>query len=503
MLTAINNTAFVNRYNLTHQQSTYEPRPYIKPQLQSDTLTFTGKSPCELYKSVFDYMAAEIFDANKIFHIDGGQLNANKIRIAVQDLFDKGRAYFPHKQSIVEKIKWKSYIPQDVRVNSIDKINEARAVRMAEWRGFLENPENALSDRGSYNSELVKKINENPSLRFIIWHSITSEIKVNNRHIPVPFDEKALLDTIKGFEHIAPKDRKVRCSSPSFLEIYTHRLRDNLLMKMGKSGDKPVWIKIPSIAHDPKNKETNIANLEILSCRNWCTRSSIDKAEAALEDGDFYIYLKRGKSELWEPLIGMTTAHGKIDQIQGAENNNIVTLNLVDEVENFIKSHNLKCHSGIVDEGPKARQAILISKKLNEAFPETKPPYSFAKAIKENDYLSVFKFLDIKVKRLEDGMFEISGYKPSYVIDKNSGLTVPYSMFGINEDELLQGVKVISGNLVLDSKHSVFNSRITYFPQNLEKVTGRVSCSAEQYQKFGADIERVVDGDKSRIIIHR
>lgn len=65
---------------------------------------------------------------------------------------------------------------------------------------------------------------------------------------------------------------------------------------------------------------------------------------------------------MWEPLVGMTTAKGKIDQIQGVENNNIVPLKLVNEIEDFINKSNLKCHSGIYDEGPKAYQAILISK---------------------------------------------------------------------------------------------------------------------------------------------
>ena len=504
MLLAVNSVISTNSYNLniSNNKIQHVPNiPSVSNSLKTDTFSFTGKSPCELYKSVFDYMAAEIFDANKIYHIDGSMLNSSKIRLAVKKLFDTGKAYLPYKQSSVDKIKWKSYIPQDVRVFSIDKINEARAVRMAEWQSFLEDPEKVIIDGRTFNPELVRRIKDNQSLRFVIWHSISSEIKANNRHIPVPFDEKALFETIVGFEKIAPKDRRVRCASPSFLEIYTHRLRDNLLMKLGKSGDKPVWIKIPSIAHDGANREKNVAMLEILSCRNWCTRSSIDKAEAALQDGDFYIYLKRGKSELWEPLIGMTTTRGKVDQIQGVENNNIITLNLVDEVEKYITEAGLKCQSGIIDEGPKARQAILISKKLNEAFPDTKPPYTFAKAIKEGDSLSIFKFLGVDVKRLDDGMFEISGYRPSYSIDKNSGLSVPYSMFGLNEDELLQSVRVIDGNLVLDSKISVFNSRITKFPPNLEKVTGRVTCSAEQYERFGADIERVVS-DKSKIIVH-
>lgn len=491
-----------NNYNFKNQShKELNSSPMIKPLMQ-DTVSFSGKSPCELYKSVFDYMAAEIFDSNKVFQVTGDMLNASKIKIAVKNLFENDRAYFPHKRSLVEKIKWKSYIPQDIRVFSIDKINEARDFRMNEWKTFLEKPEKFLAERGSYNPELVRKINDNPSLRFIIWHSLTSEIKANNRHIPVPFNEKALQETIKGFELIIPKDRQIRCVAPSFLEVYTHRLRDNLLTKLGKSGDGPVWIKIPSISHDCKNREENIAMLEILSCRNWCTRSSIDKAQAALEDGDFYVYLRRDKSELWEPLIGMTTLHGKVDQIQGIENNNIIPLNLVDEVEKFITENKLKCQSGVIEEGPKARQAILISKKLKEALPDTKPPYTFSKAIKENDTPAVFKFLGVNAKTLDNGMITISDYRPSYSIDKNSGLSIPYSMLGLNEDELLKNVCKIEGNLVLDAKQKIFNSRITTFPPNLECVTGKVLCSAEQYEKFGADIERVVNGNKSKIIVH-
>lgn len=502
MLPVSSNVVSVYKYNLVTQPGKVQQKPYVANQMSQDSVSFTGKSPCEFYKSVFDYMAAEIFDMNKIYRVDGGMLSVTKIKTAVKNLFEQGRAYIPYKESSVEKIKWKSYIPQDVRVNSIDKINDARAVRMNEWKNFLLKPEEPRSNGEYFNPELVKRIKENPSLRFIIWHSVTSEIKANNRHIPVPFDEKALLETIKGFEQIAPKDRKVRCASPSFLEIYTHRLRDNLLMQLGKSGDEPVWVKIPSIAHSPKDKDSSISMLETLSCRNWCTRSSIDKAKDALLDGDFYIYLKRGKSELWEPLIGMTTAHGKIDQIQGVENNNIITLSLVDEVEKFITDSKLKCHSALIDEGPKARQAILISKTLNKVLPDAKTHYTFAKAIKDNDTLSMFEFLGVKVKRLDDGLLEISNYKPSCNVNLDSGISIPYSMFGLNEDDLLRDVRIISGNLILDSKQSIFSSRITTFPPKLEKVAGKVVCSAKQYEKFGEDILRVVGGNKSKIYIH-
>jgi hypothetical protein len=501
MLSAINNITCNNRYCSIPQRPYYNSIPKFNTGLGADTVSFSGKSACELYKSVFDFMAAEIFDTNKIYKIDGSLLSASKIKLAIKTLFEEGRAYLPFKVSDPEKIKWKSYIPRDIREFSVGKINEARQERMNEWRNFLMDPEKALAKIKRSNPELAKKINDNPSLRFIIWHSVSGELKVNNRHIPVPFDDKALLETITGFEKITPKDRKVRCSSPTFLEIYTHRLRDNLLMQMGKSGDKPVWVKIPSIAHDRMNKEQNIAALEILSSRNWCTRSSVDKAEAALQDGDFYIYLKRGKSELWEPLIGMTSAKGKIDQIQGVENNNIITLNLVDEVKNYIQTNKLQCHSGIIDEGPKAHQAIMISEKLNEVLPDSK--MSFAKAIKENDGANIFRFLGVPVKELDDGMLEIGTYRPSYSLNLKSGISVPYSMFGLDEDLLLKNVKVINGNLVLDAKLNVFESRITKFPPNLEKVTGRIVCSKEQYAKFKPDIDKLLKGDRRKLVIHQ
>ena len=465
--------------------------------LKADSVCFTGKSAPSMYKNVFEYLAAEILGSNKKYQVDGSMLSATKISEAVKDLFEQDKAYLPFKKSSHLKIKWKSYIPQDVRVFSIDKINEARGVRMAQWADFLNNPEKTITP---INTELAKKIKSDKALKLVIWNAITSELKENNRHIPVPFNEKALLETIKGFERIEPKDRAVRCASPSFLEIYTHRLRDNLLMDLGLSDNDAVWVKIPSLAHDPSHKDKNIAMLETLSCKNWCTRSSVDKAEDALTDGDFYIYLERDKSNLWEPLVGMTTSRGKIDQIQGTENNNIVPLNLVKEIKAYIKDHNIKCQSGIIDEGPKASQAIMISEKLNEIEPELKK--SFAKIIKENNDIGMFKCLGVKTEQLEDGTLKIGTYKPTYNINSNSGISIPYSMFGLNEDDLLHNVKVINGNLILDNKNKLFNSRITKFPPKLEQVTGRISCTKEQYELFGADIDRVLNGDKSRLIIH-
>ena len=275
---------------------------------------------------------------------------------------------------------------------------------------------------------------------------------------------------------------------------------DNLLTELGVSTNQSFWVKVPSLKHDPENAARNIERLEILSCKNWCTRSSVDKAEAALQDGDFYIYLARNKQNLWEPLVGMTTARGKIDQIQGVENNNIVPLNLLDEIKSFIAEKGLKCHSAIIDEGPKASQAIMISEKLSETDDLRR---TFAKAIKDNDDMIMFEFLCVKTKPLDDGALEIGTYRPVYNLNQKSGISVPYSMFGLNEDDLLAHVRVINGDLILNHKNKIFESRITKFPPSLEIVTGRIHCTAEQYERFAADINRVIGDDKSKVIIHR
>ncbi len=491
------------QFNTILPNKNIQNRTYIKAKSAVDTFTFTGRSEASQYGNVFEYLAAGILEAkSKKYGVNGGMLSSNNITATVDKLFDEDKIFLPYPMTLHEKIKWKNYIPQDIREGSVEKINQARVARMNDWQNFLENPEKVDAMFGGYNDALVKKIKNNNALKLVIWNAVTSELKENNRHIPVPFNEKALLETIEGFEEIKPKDRAVRCASPSFLDMYTHRLRDNLLMDMGLSNNDEVWVKIPSIKHDKANKDKNIARLEILSCKNWCTRSSVDKAEDALLDGDFYIYLSRDKFNLWEPLVGMASSKGKIDQIQGVVNDNIVPLALVDEIKSFIEDSNLKCHTRIVDEGPKAEVALFISEKLNEVDPLTKK--SFAKSIKEQDDVAMFKHLGVQVKVLPNGKLEIPGYRPSYLMNSEKGLAIPYSMFGINEDVLLRNVEVINGNFVLNhNKNNLYTSRITEFPPSLNTVKGRVVCNSNQFERFGEDIKRVVDFLPSKYIVQK
>lgn len=266
------------------------------------------------------------------------------------------------------------------------------------------------------------------------------------------------------------------------------------------SDNTSVWVKIPSIKSAPESKADSISTLEILSSRNWCTRSSVDKAEAALEDGDFYIYLERKGGNQWNPLIGMACSKGKIDQIQGIENNNIIPTSELENIKEFIKSHGLKCNSDIVPEGPKALQQIMIAEKLVE-YDETLGK-TLEKAIKDGDDYGILKFMSKKVDKLEDGKFEIATYKPSYNVSQNSGISIPYSMLGIDEDLMLQNVEKINGDLILDHKNPLFASTLRKFPPSLKTVTGKIVCSEEQFAQFGEDFARVTNNKPGKVIVH-
>ena len=499
MLTGIYSFNRVNPIKLNNQND-FQAKKYsnLSP-LNRDTVSFTGMSDPSLYKSVFDYLAADIVSKHKGYKVDGSMLSSKKIQKAVEELYADGRLYMEPVKTLPEKIKWKDYVPQDVRTYCADKINDARSKRFDEWKTFLENPD-AFEESKKF-PELTNKIKKNKSLRLVVWHSVNSELKANNRHIPVPFDMQALDTTVKGYESISAIDRKIRCTTPTFIEAYTHRLRDNLMELKGLGGDKPKWVKIPSKKHDPKNNAQNIRDLEILSNRNWCTRSSVDKAEAALEDGDFYLYLTRDVKKMWKPTIGMASSKGKIDQIQGMENNNLIPLTEYQNVSSFIKNSGLKCNSGIFDEGPKATQQLYIAQKLLEQ--DSRSGKTLDRAIKECDNHTIFSMLGKNPKQDELGLLEIDSYKPVYVANGASGITIPYEMLNIDEDALLSSVKKIKGDMVLNHKNELFASSITKFPKNLEEVQGRIICSSQQYEKFAEDIDRIIGNNPHKLIIQR
>lgn len=450
---------------------------------------FRGMSCPSQYRTSFDYMASELISRNtKRWGVDGSLLSASKIKEAIDRLFKLNKVFGPYIEANIARINWRNYIPQDIREYCVNKINDARADRLKHWQNFLENPD--AVEGAKDHPELVMDVKTDKSLKFIIWDAINSEIKINNRHIPVPLDLTALEETVQYFKDLMPKFRAVSCATTSFLDMYTHRLRDNLLMKKGLSDKNEVWVRIPSAKRDPENLDKNIADLEILSYKNWCTRSSVDKAADALADGDFYLYLKRDEQRIWHSILGMASSRGKIDQIQGRENNNFIPTAEVENIKAFLSENKLQCQSGIVDEGPKALQQILIAEHLAKG--SEIAGKSLSKAIKDKDDAAMLKILGHSIKYTPEGNYEIGTYKPTYLLNKKSGLVAPYSFMGIDENILLRNVEKINGDLYLYHRNKLFNSSMTEFPPSLKTVTGRVICTKEQYEKFGEDIRRIV-----------
>lgn len=453
---------------------------------------FKGLSCPSQYKSSFDYLASELVAKNKKkWGIDGSLLSASRISEAMDKLFKLNKVFGPYIEANIGKINWRNYIPQDVREYCVNKINDARAVRLKQWQSFLVNPEEVKESKE--HPGLIKDIKSDKSLTFIIWNSINSEIKNNNRHIPVPLDLCALEETVQYFKDIMPKFRAVSCASTSFIDMYTHRLRDNLLMKKGLSDRSEVWVRIPSAKRDSENLEKNISELEILSYKNWCTRSSVDKAADALADGDFYLFLKRDDKRIWHSILGIASSRGKIDQIQGRENNNFIPLGEIENIKEFLRENKLQCQSGVTDEGPKALQQILIAENLAKVSELVNK--SLYKAIKDKDNASILKILGHDVKYTPEGKYVIGTYKPTFLLEKKSGIVAPYSYMGIDENALLKDVETIDGDLYLHHKNKLFHSTITEFPPSLKTVTGRIICSKEQYEMFKDDLIRVVSKD--------
>ena len=97
------------KYN--HNINNNNPAPVYRAgnlaPLKQDTVSFTGMSAPSHYKSVFDYLAADILSKNKKFQVDGSMLSASNITKAIDKLCDLYRVYGPDTTCSDEKIKWK------------------------------------------------------------------------------------------------------------------------------------------------------------------------------------------------------------------------------------------------------------------------------------------------------------------------------------------------------------------------------------------------------------
>lgn len=414
---------------------------YSNNQL-SKKLYFGGLSSKEQYNDTYTYKAACILDQkfdkinkNKYALIGKdtlgknniytkGDLRASKFNQGLNVDLDSFFAAFT-KRAIPERIKWGiDYLDNDTKKSIVDAVNNSRAEILKKWHSFLLNPESFASELPKDEfEELSGKIKNNLALNIIIWDAINNNLDVDNRHIPEPLNLFALNKTVREY----PKQ------TSSFAALYSHNLKDEVINKLKQlpthkdkifESENGIWVKIPSYKQDKIHFNENVSDLEVLSYKKWCTKSSFDKAKAALLDGEFYIYLEKDLNGFWQPKIGISSYKGKIAQIQGRDNNNIIPIEYLDEVTTFIENRGLQCLSGVSEEGPKAYQQILISQKLKEFNSEIGK--TLAQAISDNDTVSIFRYLQPMLKEKKNGALEVN-------LVPNKGIVVPLSNFGINE----------------------------------------------------------------------
>ena len=100
----------------------------------------------------------------------------------------------------------------------------------------------------------------------------------------------------------------------SFINLYKKNLLE--IVPVLKHDNPKEWVVIKSISNDPLNYEDNATQLQILSHRTWCTKTSTAKMH--LMYGDIHILLENSK-----PRLAVRFFDNEIDEIQGLGNRGI------------------------------------------------------------------------------------------------------------------------------------------------------------------------------------
>jgi len=268
---------------------------------------------------------------------------------------------------------------------------------LEEWKSYLS------------NDDFYKN---NPSLCLIIFYGITSELSQCNKTYPPFLHVDVLSETVEQLKKRIQSNPK---ENFDFNKMYQNNLRSEYTKgETRKSGDG-YWVKINSKENDPENFEENIKKIKALSCKTWCTRSTL--AEAHLKNGDFYVYLENNK-----PKLAVAFDKDEIDQIKNEENEDEIPEEYADTIKSFTEEINLK-------NAEKDKKRMIELNKIKE---------KFAKDLQDKKYENILKHLGYDVKVIDEGMLELSKFKqPDYFT---------LEQYGIDENELFKNVKKITGH---------------------------------------------------------
>ncbi len=271
-----------------------------------------------------------------------------------------------------------------------------------------------------WNQYLSQNKNVTPAISLIILTSILKELKSNNDTIPPTLNKKALDNSITDLNTILEDDKD---SLFDFSKIYQKNI-NKLYYSSHSEYTKPLWVVIPSLAHDKENFSSNIEKLKYLSAESWCTKSL--NAESYLAKGDFHIYIEQGK-----PKLCLRFNKDTLIEIQNQKNNNLISLKFLDILNNYINIMKFKLSNSISERIKEAKKKRELVKNIQNAM-------GLNEINKERPFI-ITNYLGFEPKIKHDGTLSLGKYEKPEKIPEN----ISIEDLGIDENKLFENISEI------------------------------------------------------------
>ncbi len=257
------------------------------------------------------------------------------------------------------------------------------------------------------------------AMQYMILRAITSDLKPNEDTLPAVLNKGVLANTVSEVQKTLESDPKALIN---FVKTYKNNLQKSMLQKETALDENlNGWIKIPSKIHDPENFEANVDKLKMLSHNSWCTKSF--NAEPYLADGDFHVYMEKGKPKLGVRFIG-----DEIQEIQGELNDSKIPIKYGNIAKDHVKDYGLK---------ENAKEELQHLEKVKRQMKRFKA--KFLSGIENASTQKILTKYGIKCKKDSDGLLIISHYG-------NGKYEFRLSDLEIDENKLFKDIKKIEGD---------------------------------------------------------
>lgn len=225
---------------------------------------------------------------------------------------------------------------------------------------------------------------KDPFFRDWVWTDVT-KLRSDRPDLPIGLDKAALAAVYD--------DVKKNPNSSSFQKVYEKKVTE-LMLKDAEASEilkvpDGTWIKIPQTERGHKDFKDNVAKVQAVSDKRWCTSQGM--AESYLPMGDFWVLIKNNKSELAVRFNGNAVA-----EIQGKENNGQIPEEFLPDVKDLVRSGKVELTISSMDQ---ILNAIKDS-KFNQKFTKFKKE-SEENKLSINENLSSRHQLEDNLKRAQ------------------------------------------------------------------------------------------------------